>query len=79
MTDPSVDNSSAPESPLVTGEIVDFRQGLAVVRLADGSRISARFARRLGCLFGPVIGWQVEAVQRRNRGRPALIVRILDG
>jgi hypothetical protein len=45
---------------LVEGRVIGVTGRITPVQLEDGTTIKARFARRVGCIFGDVVGWQVQ-------------------
>ncbi len=62
--------------PQADGVIADVKgRSAIIVRLDDDREISATFPRRLGCIFGNLVGWRVRIAFRPTPAKPAFIIK----
>jgi hypothetical protein len=81
ISEPSPPPSADPEPwsfEPVEGVIVALRSQY-VIRLVTGEEVKAslKLPRRIGCIFGSLIGWRVKLVRRRPP-KSARIVELLE-
>ena len=60
---------------LTEGTIIAAEGSRLQVQLSDGQVVRSRMARRMGCIFGDIVGWRV-ALAVRSDGTGLVVERI---